>query len=110
MLKRGQEPLKGEWWPPGGRVLIGERLIDAALRKLSEEINIAAPSGLKMLGVYEDFFDRSAFSNNKYHTVSVVFSLNILTVSNLKVDKTSDGWVFVDQLPDRLARKLVNLK
>ena len=30
LIKRNDNPLKGEWWVPGGRVLLGEDCISAA--------------------------------------------------------------------------------
>ena len=40
LLKRMGEPLKGEWWTPGGRVLKGEKLENAVRRKIGEELGI----------------------------------------------------------------------
>ena len=37
LLLRDNEPEKGKWWFPGGRVLKGERLEDAINRKIKEE-------------------------------------------------------------------------
>lgn len=38
--KRRIDPARGEWWPPGGRVFMGERLIDAVKRKLREDLGV----------------------------------------------------------------------
>jgi len=40
MLKRENEPAKGLWWFPGGRVHHNETRADAALRKLKEECGL----------------------------------------------------------------------
>ena len=40
VIQRKENPLKGEWWVPGGRVHIGEELVVALMRKLSEELSI----------------------------------------------------------------------
>lgn len=42
MLKRVNEPAKGEWWFPGGRVHFGESRVEAAKRKLKEECGLLA--------------------------------------------------------------------
>ncbi len=42
-LKRRNEPVKGEWWFPGGRICKGESLESALRRKVKEE------TGLKLL-------------------------------------------------------------
>jgi colanic acid biosynthesis protein WcaH len=37
MYSRNDPPARGQWWLPGGRVLKGEMMRDAALRKAREE-------------------------------------------------------------------------
>lgn len=44
LLKRKNEPVKGEWWFPGGRVYHGEQRIVAAKRKLFEECGLISES------------------------------------------------------------------
>lgn len=45
LVKRKDPPAVGEWWVPGGRVLKGEMMRDAALRKAREEVGIACQAG-----------------------------------------------------------------
>lgn len=52
LLKRAIAPAKGQWWTPGGRVLKGEKLEEAARRKAKEETNISVDI-VKFLGIYE---------------------------------------------------------
>ena len=40
LLKRENEPAKGEYWFPGGRILKLETIKSAALRKVKEEVNL----------------------------------------------------------------------
>ena len=42
LLCRAEEPAKGQWWFPGGRVHHMETRADAAARKLKEECSLAA--------------------------------------------------------------------
>lgn len=42
LVRRGRPPLQDRWSIPGGRIEWGERAIDAALRELREETNVAA--------------------------------------------------------------------
>ena len=52
LIRRGRAPRLGEWSIPGGKVLRGEALQDAALRELFEETNVRAKIG-ELLAVYE---------------------------------------------------------
>jgi mutator protein MutT len=40
LVKRGQEPGKGQWSLPGGVVELGETLIEALKREIDEEVSI----------------------------------------------------------------------
>ncbi|GHB21416.1 DNA mismatch repair protein MutT [Pseudovibrio japonicus] len=42
LVKRAHAPAKGLWSFPGGKVLVGERLEDAARRELKEETSLSA--------------------------------------------------------------------
>lgn len=106
MVKRKENPLKGAWWTPGGRVLFGEKLHVAVRRKLQDELNLVITENVKLVGLYEDFFDRSEISDQKYHTISAVFQINISDTSHLKTDSTSECWGIQDSLPDRFLRNL----
>lgn len=42
LIRRNQEPLKGQWSIPGGRQKVGETIRDCALRELREETGCEA--------------------------------------------------------------------
>jgi colanic acid biosynthesis protein WcaH len=52
LLKRKNDPMQGQWWFPGGRVLFNETRAQAALRKLAEECGLN-PQTLNELGTYD---------------------------------------------------------
>ncbi|EGF89927.1 ADP-ribose pyrophosphatase [Asticcacaulis biprosthecium C19] len=52
LIRRGRPPRLGEWSIPGGKVMWGENLIDAALRELAEETGIVATIS-HLVEVYE---------------------------------------------------------
>lgn len=54
--KRMNEPAKGEWWVPGGRIRKHERLEDAVDRIAETELGIPITIE-RELGVYQHFYD-----------------------------------------------------
>jgi 8-oxo-dGTP diphosphatase len=71
LIKRGHEPLKGEWSIPGGLLEIGETVRQAAEREALEETNLVVRA-TELLGV----FDRIVEDSDKrtcYHYVLIDF-------------------------------------
>ena len=68
MIRRGQEPAKGLWSLPGGRLEHGEYLADAVRREVKEETGLDVTAG-ELVGIFEvvgdthyvilDFFARA---------------------------------------------------
>jgi colanic acid biosynthesis protein WcaH len=54
-LKRNNEPVKGEWWFPGGRIRKGESLEDALRREIREETGLEI-SDYRLINVYSRIF------------------------------------------------------
>jgi len=54
--KRTNEPAKGEWFPPGGRVRKHERLTEAVHRIAESELGVSVTID-RQLGVYEHLYD-----------------------------------------------------
>lgn len=103
LIRRKNEPLLGEYWVPGGRLLKNESLHDAVLRKVSQELGIGSRI-IMPLGVYEDFFDKSPLNPvTGLHTISIVFLL-MAESGDVRLDDQSDDWGWFDQLPERLKK------
>ena len=71
LVKRGREPLKGEWSVPGGAVEIGEALKTAIAREVREETSLEVEVGpiVEVL----DRIDHDADGQVQYHYVLVDF-------------------------------------
>lgn len=106
LVKRKENPLKGEWWVPGGRVQIGETVEVAARRKATEELGLELDGNLKLVGMYEDIFNESSLGRHAYQTTSIVFQVLLNEAPLISIDITSSSWGFKDQLPARFSNKL----
>ena len=106
LIKRKEEPMQGTPWVIGGRVHKNETLRAAARRKLIEELaawsHFRADS-LQMIGVYQDIYPAhsAGLAPTGYHTVAVVFTVEMLAVSGIELDDTSSEWGLYDNPPDR---------
>jgi len=54
-LRRNNEPVKGEWWFPGGRIHKGESIEDALRREIKEETGLEIRD-YKLINVYSRVF------------------------------------------------------
>jgi ADP-ribose pyrophosphatase YjhB (NUDIX family) len=96
IVKRAHEPRKGEWSLPGGRVELGETLVEATRREIREE------TGLEVaVGDIVEVFDRIHPHDGRirYHFVIVDF-LCTWTSGTLAAgdDATDAAWVGPDEV------------
>ena len=64
-LRRKNNPAKGEWWFPGGRIMKGETFKETLIREVKEETSLDVKV-IKLIGVYNRIFpDR--------HDITIVF-------------------------------------
>jgi ADP-ribose pyrophosphatase YjhB (NUDIX family) len=71
VVRRGTEPLKGEWSIPGGVVELGETLREGAVREALEETGLSVEAG-EVLEVI-DRIVRDPDGQTRYHFVLVDF-------------------------------------
>lgn len=64
--QRSNEPAKGEWFVPGGRVRKGESLEDAVLRAGMEELGVDIEI-CEELGAFEHFYETSEVGGEKHY-------------------------------------------
>lgn len=99
LVKRAQEPGKGEWCIPGGRVFKNEKLVDAAKRKAKEEVGLDVEIH-DTIGVYETMFDSGPFGSG-VHTINVVF-LADYAGGEIKLDASSSDYKWVSSLDEEM--------
>jgi ADP-ribose pyrophosphatase YjhB (NUDIX family) len=101
LVKRKDQPAKDEWWVPGGRVIKGESLKEAAYRKAFEETGIYCHVG-PIIYTDETVFDTGP-DDIHVHSINVVFLLypkydNLL----LKLDEHSSEFAWVSKISNEL--------
>ena len=105
LIRRANEPLKGQWWVIGGRVLKGETLEQAVVRKVREEVGLKVSSA-KPIGYYEGVSETNPFGlSTPQHSVSVVFSAEIDDQQQVRLDNQSTEWKYSHELPKRFCIK-----
>lgn len=105
LIKRNNEPLRGQWWVIGGRVLKGETMEAAAIRKVKQETNLEIKN-LIPIGYFELIKGTNPFGLTfDYHTVSVVFSAVISGQQKIMLDEQSLEYKFSKELPAGLDLK-----
>jgi colanic acid biosynthesis protein WcaH len=102
LVRRTNEPAKGEWFWPGTRLYKGERFDDAARRLAEEELGLDVNVG-EHLGTYEHFWDTGAFDGvDSTHTVNVVYRAEPADPgAEIDLDGQHDDVMFVSELQDR---------
>jgi len=93
LLRRKNQPEKGKWWFPGGRVLRGEKLEETALRKLNQETGLNGRV-IRLLGVYDYFSRTGYFKGVPAHTIAIVYLVKASANRKIILDWQSDnsGW------------------
>ena len=98
LVRRGQEPLKGEWSLPGGALELGETLQQGVVREVLEETGlIVAPGGI--IEILDRIVPDQASGRVRYHYVLIDF---VCRVTGGALCCASDAeevrWVEPDQL------------
>jgi 8-oxo-dGTP diphosphatase len=72
LVRRGQEPLKGEWSLPGGALELGETLQQGVVREVLEETGlIVVPGGI--IEILDRIIQDEASQRVRYHYVLIDF-------------------------------------
>ncbi len=98
LIKRENEPAKGQWWLPGGRIFKGETIAEAGKRKLKEETKLTGTI-VKTVGPYETQFKEAPFGiKSGVHSINVVLVMNIKDITSLSADKDHSAAQFFSKI------------
>lgn len=75
LLRRRNEPGRGNWWFPGGRVHMREPRRRAVHRILRQECGLS-PRAVKELGTYDIIF-RSVFPDASAHAITTLYRVGV---------------------------------
>src|SRR5215211_4841334 len=84
LAKRNNEPARGKWWFPGGRVHYLETRMDAALRKLKEECGLKSDE-LVELGTFDVIVERSD-NGSKLHGITTLYYAKVSQYQTFTLD------------------------
>ena len=100
LVRRGQEPLKGEWSLPGGAVEVGETLEAALVREVCEETSLDVVVG-RVLEVLDSIW-HDADGRAQYHYVIVDYACRVRAGTPTAAVRGTDAddvqWVPVGEL------------
>jgi 8-oxo-dGTP diphosphatase len=97
LIRRGQEPLKGEWSLPGGAVELGETLEQAICREVLEETGLVVET-VDIVQAF-DRISRDEEGRVQYHYVLIDFLCRIVGGSLACATDAIDGrWATADEL------------
>lgn len=95
LLRRTNEPAKGQYWFPGGRVLKGELIKDAATRKAAEEVHLHCLYE-KTISIEETIFARQDNMLSDIHTVNICCQLSAHNIDSLSMDASHNDCIWAD--------------
>lgn len=103
--RRNNDPLKGQWFTPGGRIFKNESWQNCIKRVAKSElgININNPKNFKFMGIWDHFYNNSALDKNiSTHYVNLPHYLVFNDKPKLIIDNQHEkvAWFSLKQLED----------
>lgn len=104
-MKRNNAPAKGQWWFCGGRILKGETIQDAAIRKAKEETGLDVIPR-RVVDVNETIFPDGPEGIN-VHTINIVYLVHTHDSCILLDEQHEEHqWLPVSEIPNDLDVRL----
>jgi ADP-ribose pyrophosphatase YjhB (NUDIX family) len=98
LVRRGTEPLRGEWSVPGGMLELGEKLRDGVRREALEETGVEVEPS-EVLDVFDSIFT-DAQGQTQYHYVLIDYLCHPVSGEARAGSDVSDvRWVSAEALP-----------
>ena len=107
LLRRDNEPAKGEFWFPGGRILKNETIRTAALRKAKEETNLNCQFE-KIISVEESLFKKRNLMRTDIHTINVCCLLTANDLHHLRLDEFHSDYKWIDKIDSDYHEAVIN--
>ena len=103
LVKKNDQPLKGEWFTPGGGIFKNEPRQECIRRVVGSElgITIKEPTDFKPMGVWDHFYENSVMDENvSTHYVSLPHYFLPTERPKLSLDPQHDSlsWFGLDQV------------
>jgi colanic acid biosynthesis protein WcaH len=100
---RNNEPAKGSWFVPGGRIRKDERAREAVQRISTKEFGIEVNlDSLEFIGSFEHLYETNFFNDPDFstHYVTLGFKVKVADISSLKLDTqhAKIRWMTVDEI------------
>jgi 8-oxo-dGTP diphosphatase len=97
LVKRGYEPFKGEWAPPGGGIELGETVYDAGKREVLEETSVDVE--IDDIQDIENFIRRDAAGKVEAHVILIRLLAHYVSgVAKAGDDAADVGWFTADEV------------
>ena len=106
LVMREDAPARGQWWVPGGRVLKGEMMRDAAIRKAREEVGIDCHVG-PIIHTAETIFPDGPDGIPVHSINSCFFMYPVKPDFQITLDAHQNQYQWVDHIPDGLHEYVV---
>lgn len=100
LLKRTQQPLKGQYWHIGGRLRIDESIVDAAIRLQTREIGRYC--GLGTLIGFSNYRFEKLEDARATHTPAITYLVDVDEEFVPELTETECDYIWTDKLPKDL--------